>query len=60
MKCGECLFNHAKMIDLVDGICPNCGADYRSNEAQLENELKLEDIEKADQEDEDEDGGRLP
>lgn len=28
MKCGECLINNVKMVDLVNGVCPECGADY--------------------------------
>jgi len=29
MKCGECLMNQTRLVDLgSDGICPKCGADY--------------------------------
>lgn len=28
-NCGECMMNHATVVPLtVEGICPNCGADY--------------------------------
>lgn len=28
MKCGECLMERIKFVNLVDGICPECGTDY--------------------------------
>ena len=27
-KCGECLFSATKVVELVDDVCPECGADY--------------------------------
>ena len=31
MKCGDCLVRDVKMVDLVNGVCPKCGADYRDD-----------------------------
>lgn len=28
MNCGECLMEHVRIVSLVDGRCPECGADY--------------------------------
>lgn len=29
-NCGECLLNRVEVVALVNGVCPECGADYRS------------------------------
>lgn len=29
-NCGECLMEHVKIVALVEGVCPECGADYRA------------------------------
>lgn len=29
MNCGNCLMGSAKIVRLVDGVCPACGTDYR-------------------------------
>jgi hypothetical protein len=28
MNCGECLNKDAKIVQLVNGVCPKCGTDY--------------------------------
>jgi hypothetical protein len=28
MNCGSCLFTNAKVVALIDDVCPECGADY--------------------------------
>lgn len=29
LNCGDCLADRAQIVPLVDGVCPQCGADYR-------------------------------
>jgi hypothetical protein len=26
--CGECLYERVEVVQLVEGVCPKCGADY--------------------------------
>lgn len=33
MKCGECLMRDVKFVELVNGKCPVCGADYTDLQA---------------------------
>jgi hypothetical protein len=28
MKCGACMSKRLEKVDLVNGVCPKCGADY--------------------------------
>ena len=28
MNCGDCLMNDAKVVEIVDNKCPECGRDY--------------------------------
>jgi hypothetical protein len=30
-NCGECLFERTEIVQLIDGVCPKCGADYNSS-----------------------------
>jgi transposase-like protein len=36
MKCGFCLMDRVKMVELVAGVCPECGADYQKETAKYE------------------------
>ena len=27
-NCGDCLFERVDIVQLVEGVCPKCGADY--------------------------------
>lgn len=30
-KCGECLMRDVEIVELVNNVCPVCGADYRAD-----------------------------
>ena len=42
MKCGECLIERVKMVELVSGQCPECGSDYRNMPIQVVKNLFFE------------------
>lgn len=35
MNCGECLAERVKIVELVSGVCPKCGTDYRPEVGRL-------------------------
>lgn len=42
MNCGECLMRNVEIVQLIDGICPKCGADYQAEVgiSQTKNQLQ--------------------
>jgi hypothetical protein len=36
MFCGECLAERGRVQPLAEGVCPDCGADYRIDVATLQ------------------------